>query len=61
MRRLAKREADLKGQIESADRALHNADFLARAPEEVVRQKRDHADELRAELTIIIQNLADLE
>ncbi|MGD2173954.1 MAG: valine--tRNA ligase [Candidatus Brocadiaceae bacterium] len=60
-RRLGKRQDELEQQIESVDRALHNADFLAKAPEDVVQQKMDRAEELRAELTVVIQNLADLE
>ncbi len=59
--RLRKRRGDLEAQVEAADVVLHNADFLAKAPEKVVQQKRHRADELRAQLTVIIQNLADLE
>ncbi len=59
--RLSKQRQDLAKQIESADKILHNPDFLARAPQEVVVQKRERAAELRAQLTKVIQNLADLE
>ncbi len=59
--RLSKRRRDLQEQIESVEKVLRNPDFLAKAPEEVVQQRMDRADELRAELEVIIQNLADLE
>ncbi|MHC5034039.1 MAG: valine--tRNA ligase, partial [Planctomycetota bacterium] len=59
--RLDKQRADVERRIEAADATLHNADFLANAPADVVQQKMDSAEELRAQLTKIIQNLADLE
>ncbi|MFO8007672.1 MAG: valine--tRNA ligase, partial [Candidatus Brocadiia bacterium] len=59
--RLQKQQDELQEQIQSVDAVLHNADFLAKAPEEVVQQKMDRGEELRAQLQVIIQNLADLE
>jgi valyl-tRNA synthetase len=59
--RLAKQRQDLEKQIQAADGVLNNPGFLARAPQDVVTQKRERAAELRAALTKIIQNLADLE
>jgi len=60
-RRLRKRRKGLEEQIRSVDKILHNPDFLARAPEDVVQQKMDRGQALRAQLKVIIQNLADLE
>ena len=59
--RLEKQKEDLQGRIKSVDATLHNTDFLTKAPEEVVQGKMDRAEELRAELKVVIQNLADLE
>ncbi len=59
--RLQKQRADLEGQIKNVDRTLNDARFRANAPEQVVRQKIERADDLRAELEKVIQNLADLE
>ncbi len=59
--RLQKQKADLQEQIKSIDATLHNTNFLTKAPEDVVQQKMDRAEELRAELKVVIQNLADLE
>ena len=59
--RLARQRQELEKQIQAADAVLNNPGFLARAPQEVVVQKRERAAELRAQLTKIIQNLADLE
>jgi len=59
--RLQKQQQDLEKQIGAADAVLHNPAFLAKAPQEVVTQKRERAAHLRAQLTKVIQNLADLE
>jgi valyl-tRNA synthetase len=59
--RLEKLRSGVERQVQSVESALHNADFLAKAPDHVVEQKREKAEELRARLTMIIQNLADLE
>ncbi len=60
-KRLAKQRDELESRIRAADKVLHNPDFLAKAPQEVVQQKMDSADELRAQLRKVIQNLADLD
>jgi valyl-tRNA synthetase len=59
--RLAKQRQDLEKQITAADKVTNDPNFLARAPQQVVDQKRERAAELRAQLTKVIQNLADLE
>ena len=59
-RRLDKLSDDVKKRIQSVDATLHNADFLAKAPAHVVEQKKELAEDLRAQLTKIIQNLADI-
>jgi valyl-tRNA synthetase len=59
--RLGKQKEEAERRIEAAETALHNTAFLTNAPEDVVEQKRESAEELRAQLTKIIQNLADLE
>jgi valyl-tRNA synthetase len=59
--RLGRLRADVERQIDSVDAVLHKADFLAKAPPEIVQQKMDRAEALRAKLTKIIQNLADLQ
>ncbi|MCK4284206.1 MAG: valine--tRNA ligase [Candidatus Brocadiae bacterium] len=59
--RLDKQRADARRRIEAVEETLHNASFLANAPAEVVEQKKERARELRAQLSKIIQNLADLE
>jgi len=59
--RLGKQQADVERRIEAAEAALHNTAFLSNAPDDVVQQKMGRAEELRAQLTKIIQNLADLE
>ncbi|MFO7955545.1 MAG: valine--tRNA ligase [Candidatus Brocadiia bacterium] len=59
--RLAKQRDELQSRIEAADKVLHDPEFLAKAPEQVVQQKMDSAEELRAQLRKVIQNLADLE
>ncbi len=58
--RLGKQKAEVERRIQAAEAALHNTAFLTNAPDEVVEQKRESAAELRAQLTKIIQNLADL-
>lgn len=59
--RLQKQRAEVEDHIESIEAVLTDAGFLANAPDEVVRQRRERGEELRAQLTKIIQNLADLE
>ncbi|MGE5504081.1 MAG: valine--tRNA ligase [Actinomycetota bacterium] len=43
--RLAKEITRLEGEIAKVDKKLGNADFLARAPEEVVEEQRERRDE----------------
>jgi valyl-tRNA synthetase len=59
--RLEKQKADVENHVKGVEAALDNISFLSNAPEEVVRQRRERAGELRAQLMKIIQNLADLE
>jgi len=59
--RLEKQRAEVQRFIQGVESALHNEAFRANAPEEVVQQRKDRAEMLRAQLTKIIQNLADLE
>jgi valyl-tRNA synthetase len=58
--RLEKQKSDLDRQIGALSVALHNSDFLAKAPDHVIAQKRQRAEELREQMTKVIQNLADL-
>ncbi|MHC4789314.1 MAG: valine--tRNA ligase, partial [Planctomycetota bacterium] len=58
--RLQRQKADVERRIGAVDAALHNTAFLANAPQDVVQQKMGNAEDLRAQLTKIIQNLADL-
>jgi len=46
--RLAKEIARLGGDIDKIDKKLGNADFLARAPEEVVEEQRERREEATA-------------
>ena len=43
--RLAKETAKLEGEAKKIEAKLGNADFLARAPEEVVDENRERLDE----------------
>jgi valyl-tRNA synthetase len=52
--RLAKEIGKLEGEIKKMDAKLGNADFIAKAPEEVVeelRERRDESEEARVKLT----------
>jgi valyl-tRNA synthetase len=48
--RLAKETAKLEGEVKKIEAKLANADFLARAPEEVIEENRDRLDDLRARI-----------
>ena len=48
--RLAKEVAKLEGEIAKVDKKLTNADFVARAPEEVVAEQRERREEWSASL-----------
>jgi valyl-tRNA synthetase len=48
--RLAKETAKLEGDVRKIEAKLANADFLARAPEEVVEENRERLDDLRARI-----------
>jgi len=60
-RRLEKLKASVQARVKAVEKTLHNPAFRARAPHHVVQQRMDTAEDLRAQLTKIIQNLADLE
>jgi valyl-tRNA synthetase len=59
--RLEKQRTDAERRVTSVEAALLNNAFLANAPNDIVEQKRQRAEQLRAQLTKIIQNLADLD
>ncbi|MBY6239965.1 valine--tRNA ligase [Methylosinus sp. Sm6] len=48
--RLAKETAKLEGDVKKIEAKLANADFLARAPEEVIEENRERLDDLRARI-----------
>ncbi|ATQ67946.1 MULTISPECIES: valine--tRNA ligase [Methylosinus] len=48
--RLVKETAKLEGDVKKIEAKLANADFLARAPEEVIEENRDRLDDLRARI-----------
>ncbi|PWB79264.1 MAG: hypothetical protein C3F11_21275, partial [Methylocystaceae bacterium] len=48
--RLAKETAKLEGEVKKIEAKLANADFLARAPEEVVDENRERREELLARI-----------
>jgi valyl-tRNA synthetase len=58
--RLGKQRKAVEAQIQGIEKTLHNTAFLAKAPEQVVAQKRAKSDELRSQLKKIIQNITDL-
>jgi valyl-tRNA synthetase len=49
-RRLEARRAELRGEIERAERKLANEGFVAKAPPQVVDAERDKLARFRAEL-----------
>jgi valyl-tRNA synthetase len=58
--RLEKEMAKVKGDIARVDAKLANADFLARAPEEVVEGEREKREEAEARRLKIVEALARL-
>ena len=58
--RLEKEMAKVKGDIARVDAKLANADFLNRAPEEVVEGEREKRDEAEARRQKIVEALARL-
>ena len=58
--RLDKEMAKVEADIKRVDAKLGNADFLARAPEELVegeREKRDEADDRRSKIVEALERL----
>jgi valyl-tRNA synthetase len=58
--RLEKEMAKVKGDIARVDAKLANADFLKRAPEEVVEGEREKREEAEARHVKIVEALARL-
>jgi valyl-tRNA synthetase len=58
--RLEKEMAKVKGDIARVDAKLGNADFLQRAPEEVVEGEREKREEAQARQSKIVEALARL-
>jgi valyl-tRNA synthetase len=58
--RLEKEMAKVKGDIARVDAKLANADFLKRAPEEVVEGEREKREEAEARRVKILEALARL-
>jgi len=58
--RLEKEMAKVKGDIARVDAKLANADFLKRAPEEVVDGEREKREEAEARRVKIVEALARL-
>jgi valyl-tRNA synthetase len=61
LKRLRKQREDLQGRIESVEKTLQNPGFLNNAPKDVVQQRRETAEDLKAQLATVQQNLADME
>ncbi|MFW6457399.1 MAG: class I tRNA ligase family protein, partial [Planctomycetota bacterium] len=59
--RLEDQKEDVKDHIAKIEEQLHNPDFLANAPDEVVQRQKNRAEELREKLQKVIHNLAELE
>lgn len=59
--RLKKEDAKLDGEIAKIDAKLGNADFLARAPEEVVEEQRERRDAAIARREKVRDALARLQ
>ena len=48
--RLERRRAELRGEVERAERKLGNEGFVAKAPAEVVEEERGKLERYKAEL-----------
>jgi valyl-tRNA synthetase len=59
--RLGKELAKVEADIKRVDAKLGNADFMARAPEEVVDEQREKRDEAEARKAKIAEALARLK
>jgi len=59
--RLLRQKQDVTDHIAKIEAQLHNPDFLANAPHEVVQRQMDRAQELRERLQKVVQNLAELD
>jgi valyl-tRNA synthetase len=59
--RLKKEVAKLEGEIKKTEAKLSNADFVARAPEEVVEENRERLEEAKSARTKLADSLAQLE
>jgi valyl-tRNA synthetase len=61
LERLRKQREDLQDRIQGVEKTLQNEGFLNNAPAEVVEQRRQTAEDLKAQLQTVEQNLSDLE
>ena len=59
--RLMLAREDTTEHIAKIEKQLHNPEFLAHAPDNIVQRQKERAVELREKLQKIIQNLAELE
>ncbi len=60
IKRLSKEKNKVEKELSRVQARLNNPDFLARAPEEVVRKEKARAEELTEKLRRIEENLARL-
>jgi len=58
--RLRKEKAKAEGEIKKVDAKLANADFVARAPEEIIEENRERREAETVRLTKIDEALARL-
>ncbi|MDI9259858.1 valine--tRNA ligase [Alicyclobacillus sendaiensis] len=59
--RLKKEANRLKGEVERLEKKLANANFVQRAPQEVVAQEREKLADYRAKLSAVEERMASLE
>jgi len=60
VKRLEKQHAEKTKQLETTQKKLSNADFVARAPKEVVEQQQQQIAELQQQLLLINETIRDL-